>query len=1323
MNGRIGDYYLGLDIGTDSIGWAVTDEQYNILEFRRKPMWGIHLFDGGSTAQNTRTYRISRRRLKRRAERIALLRDLFSEEISKVDPTFFERMDESDLHSEDRLVAQKNSLFNDPGFEDKDFHKRFPTIFHLRRHLFESNDKEDIRLIYLAAHHIIKFRGHFLYKGLGDGDIPPFEIVLNSLLENVRDEYGMELEVTDRDLVKNTLSDFSIGIREKSNGLVSAFNAVSDEEIALIGLISGKKTSMKKLFDDDSLDKMSFTLKDPDFETQLQENESDLGSERAHTLELSRQLFEWSRLSNILKGSDSISEAKKKDYEQHQKDLHTLKKAVMKYAPEKYSEAFKSKTHLGNYCSYVYVCGRGVPDKKCNAEDFHKYFKRILEPSGIRDDEEFKDLLYRLDMGILCPKQRTGENSIIPYSVHRKELVRILENASKHYPSLALKDENGFSRIDKTLMLEEFRIPYYVGPLDDRSKRSWIIRNSFDKITPWNFDKVVDEDKTSERFIENLTNMCTYLGGEKVLPKNSLLYSRYMLYNEVNNLRVNGEKIPAIVKQKIVTELFANKTKADKVSLRELKVFLKGEGILTGSDEITGTDNGIKATLRSEILLKNIIGNKISDRKMAEEIVRILTIFGDEKKRSKMKLKKEFSDKLTEREIEDLSSLKFEGWGRFSEKFLTGLRQEINGRSMSIIELLEETTHNLQEILSIYSFSEIINQYNKELTSEPDRIAYDVVKDMYTSPAVKRGIWRALSIVKDILKAVGHPPKKVFVETTREDREKKRTESRKTSLMQLYKSCKEIEWENKLSGVEESDLRSRSLYLYYVQLGKCMYCGKNIDIENLNNNDLVDRDHIYPQSKTKDDSIHNNLVLACRICNQAKGDRYPLPQEWVRRMHDFWTMLKDRKLINSEKYQRLTRRNDLTEEEFGGFINRQLVETSQSAKAVISVLKNVFKDSDVVYVKGSNVSDFRSSFGFVKCRLVNDYHHAKDAYLNIVVGNVFDTKFTKNPSYLLRNREQYNINKMYDRNISRFGTDAWVAGDLGSIATVRKYMRRNNILFTRYATKLRGALFEETVYRKKKGLFERKKGLDTEKYGGYSGIKISYFALLEYDKGKKRIRSLEAVPTYFANTKPKKEDLIEFFSKTRTLTNVKIIIPEVKVKSLFEKKGFRFHITGNGDSRRLWISSAIQLLLPEDMYTYCKKIENYEKDKQKKSEKPIQNYGLDKEKNITLFRLLTEKASKPPYCIKFETISKTLEIAHEKFRDLELKTQVDVLRQILNIFSCDSTRGDLSVLGGAEKAGVFRINKILSDKDVEEMIMICQSPSGLFENRIVMNRK
>ena len=90
--------------------------------------------------------------------------------------------------------------------------------------------------------------------------------------------------------------------------------------------------------------------------------------------------------------------------------------------------------------------------------------------------------------------------------------------------------------------------------------------------------------------------------------------------------------------------------------------------------------------------------------------------------------------------------------------------------------------------------------------------------------------------------------------------------------------------------------------------------------------------------------------------------------------------------MTEEKYKRLTRTTELRDDEMADFINRQLVETRQSTKEVIGVLKRVFADSEIIWSKASNVSDFRalpkrigevSVPRFVKCRELNDLHHAK----------------------------------------------------------------------------------------------------------------------------------------------------------------------------------------------------------------------------------------------------------------------------------------------------------------------------------------------------------
>ena len=46
---------------------------------------------------------------------------------------------------------------------------------------------------------------------------------------------------------------------------------------------------------------------------------------------------------------------------------------------------------------------------------------------------------------------------------------------------------------------------------------------------------MVDLEASAEQFIRRMTNKCTYLPSEDVLPKYSLLYSKYEVLNELNN--------------------------------------------------------------------------------------------------------------------------------------------------------------------------------------------------------------------------------------------------------------------------------------------------------------------------------------------------------------------------------------------------------------------------------------------------------------------------------------------------------------------------------------------------------------------------------------------------------------------------------------------------------------------------------------------------------------------------------------------------------------------------------------------------------------------
>ena len=131
------NYSIGIDTGTSSVGWAVIDEQFKLLKKNKNHLWGSRIFEEAQTAANRRLNRSSRRRYNKRRERIFLLQSIMEKMVLEKDPTFFIRMKNSTfLVQEDKKeVLQENykdnyNLFSDKEFTDKDYYKKFPTIYH-----------------------------------------------------------------------------------------------------------------------------------------------------------------------------------------------------------------------------------------------------------------------------------------------------------------------------------------------------------------------------------------------------------------------------------------------------------------------------------------------------------------------------------------------------------------------------------------------------------------------------------------------------------------------------------------------------------------------------------------------------------------------------------------------------------------------------------------------------------------------------------------------------------------------------------------------------------------------------------------------------------------------------------------------------------------------------------------------------------------------------------------------------------------------------------------------------------------------------------------
>ena len=866
---------------------------------------------------------------------------------------------------------------------------------------------------------------------------------------------------------------------------------------------------------------------------------------------------------------------------------------------------------------------------------------------------------------------------------------------------------------------------------------------------------MVDEQASNEEFIQRMTNKCTYLVGEDVLPKNSLLYTKFMVLNELNNLRIRGNKVPVKIKQEIYNELFKTK---NRVTGKSLLTYLQKDDPELRREDLTGFDGDFKAQLKSYMDFgKKVFGKRIDEepiQNIVEDIIRWSTIYDSDSKMVRRAIEQKYGDVLTSEEIKNATKLHYTGWGNFSRKFLNGVVGVKNetGEVFTVIQALWETNDNLMQILSSdYTFMDEINTLNEKNMDEIAHISYkELVQPLYVSPSVKRAIWQTIQITEELRKVQKGAPEKIFVEMARgEDKEKKRTTSRKNQLLELYKNCEadirswiKEDYENWIEGIEnreEREFNSIKLYLYYTQMGKDMYTGEPIDIHQLmNGNSKWDRDHIFPQSRIKDDSL-DNLVLVNKTSNLGKSNT-ALSAEVQKKMKPFWAKLRKNGFISEKKYSRLTRSGEFTDDELSGFIARQLVETRQSTKVVADLLQKIYPNTQIVYVKARLASNFRhDDLKMLKSRRVNDYHHAKDAYLNIVVGNVYNSIFTSDPRRWFKEKgeaaKNYNIQKIFRRDVvDKSGKIVWLKPSVneenkyirnedggltgGSIDTVRKTMLQNNVLYTEYTYCETGRLYDLTVYKKGDSsiTIPIKAELPIEKYGGYKSAKTSYFAVIEYDeKRNKRACMLLGVPIYVANMLSQNPNaFVEYCENVKGYKNVRVLKEKIKKNTLISVNGFPMRITSE-NRESIYFKNNLQLIVGiqeektiRSIEKYLSAFENYEVDETRD--------GLNEDNLNDLYDLFVEKL-KTLYKLRPANKVEDLEKMREVFSiKLSLKDKASILNQCIQFFRCDnSSTADLRAIGGKENAGkIKKSKKTLIEKC--RVKIINQSITGIFVN-------
>jgi CRISPR-associated endonuclease Csn1 len=1102
-------YSIGLDIGVASVGWTCLTSDFRIQKHNGRYAMGVREFESAETAEARRVQRGTRRRYNRRIKRIQLLQQTIGP-LFEHDPGYFIEFTEREKHFwRNSNQFENNSLSETLSYLGMDIDK-YPTIYHLRNELLHKDEEFHPRLIYLALHNLVKYRGHFLNENMNwtdSEDAESLQILLPDFFEGLIN-HGYELKEIDDagyNHIISLLHDTHLTNADKRKSILDVTGKSFREPISLI---IGLKASISKLFSEsDQSDiykeenlKISFTDKD------ITETIDKLTDDDRLLVEKANVIYQSILLNNLLGDAHCVSEAKVKDYDLFGKDLKLLKEVYNGYFGEKaYRDMFittKENQRIYNEARDVKVLcefDKFIRVKSKHEDSFYKNLKKKLDELQKKDpttkDEQniVEQVRSSVESQQFLIKPKNQDNSAIPHQNNVYEAERILRNQQKFHPEIT-------DRIIKQIKeVISFRIPYYIGPLvkeNDDAKFGWVSRKQEKRhVKPWNFHEVIDRSQSAENFISNMTSDCAYLMSEKVLPKHSLTYEKFELLNELNGIQIRSSRdlphkkfrLSKEEKTWLIDNVFS---KRKTVTHRALKEGLKNSPFKhliidensDGLKNIYGTqkEDQFGASLSTLIDMQKVFGPFTDiDFNMLEEIIYWITVF-EEKDIIAIKVKEKYPD-INKQQIRKLLNLNYTGWGRLSRRLVDELPAD-QVDHLTILEIMQNEPKVFMEVMSIekYNLTERIADINLRSNNSFANIKYQDIAELHGSPALKKGIWQAILIIEELVDIFGEP-ENIMIEFAREEGVKARTNKRKNHLKDMEKAVANDEKELKQFlkehlGYKDEEYQDNRLFLYITQQGKCLYSGETLNISRLQDYEV---DHILPRSFVKDNSL-DNLALVKKNMNQKKGyQKMPLEvldnQQKIKQKL-FWKKLHESKLISPRKYNRLLKES-FSDQDKEGFFARQLVETRQITKHVKDLLDERFENTDVHTVNANVITQLREHSNVLKMRNTNNKHHAVDAALTAIVIQFIINQYGTN--FLNFNFKYQEARKKWKEMLSKCGKNFFLFSDIdkynmfthfqtGELLTGREFLSVLNDEMPWQTTKKIGSneasFYDQTLY-------------------------------------------------------------------------------------------------------------------------------------------------------------------------------------------------------------------------------------------------------------------
>ncbi|WP_165088889.1 type II CRISPR RNA-guided endonuclease Cas9 [Neisseria yangbaofengii] len=488
---------------------------------------------------------------------------------------------------------------------------------------------------------------------------------------------------------------------------------------------------------------------------------------------------------------------------------------------------------------------------------------------------------------------------------------------------------------------------------------------------------MVQRPALSGNAVQEMLGHCTFETAEYKAAKNTYTAERFVWLTKLNNLRIleNGtERALTDSERSQLIDLPYQKSKLTYVQVRkklELNETAYFKGLRYGKDN---AENGILMEMKAyhainRALEKEGLKDKTSplvySPELQDEIGTAFSLY-----KTDDDIRGRLNGLLPEAELNALLfHLNFE---KFIQISLKALRK--------VLPLMEQGQRYDEACRSVYGDHYGQKEKREEMYLPP------IPADQIRNPVVLRALSQARKIINAVVRRYGSPMR-IHIETAREvgksykdrkDIEKRQEENRRDrerAVVEFKKRFPNFAGEPKAKDI----LKMR---LYEQQHGQCLYSGKKIDLDRLNEKGYVEIDHALPFSRTWDDSF-NNKVLVLGSENQNKRNQTPYEyfngKENSREWRGFVARVQTCRFPYSKKQKILLQKID---EE--GFRERNLNDTRYVNRFLCEfVADNMMlkgKGKRRVFASNGQITNLlRGFWGLHKVRSDNDRHHALDA--------------------------------------------------------------------------------------------------------------------------------------------------------------------------------------------------------------------------------------------------------------------------------------------------------------------------------------------------------